>query len=892
MLRTHWITNSSAAKSYYSVGDYYVDSRGDWLGRGAEMLGLSGEAAKKDFFALCDNIDPRSGGPLTQVTREGRRVGIDLNFNSVKSVGIVRELGGDDNLGDDRVEAAHREAVAHAMRHVEADMRCRIRVGGKNDDRVTGNLVAMRVTHRDTRINADDSMPDMSLHDHVVVFNATHDPVERKWKAAQVGPIKHDAPYYEAIYHNRLASNLCELGYGIRRKGKSFEIAGVSDDLIRKFSRRRAAIDKVADSLNIGSAAGRDKLGATTRLAKTKDLSNDLNAYWVGRLTPAERLALANLVGEKSHANNARDAARFAIGHLFERSSVVEERRFCETALRHGIGMVTPEGVMAEAKAMGLLVKNGEVTTREALDQESRVIDFARDGRGTLAPLARDLTTARGPSFESLSPEQKAICRHVWESQDRVTLIRGIAGTGKTRTMRAASEGIDAPLVVLAPSAEASRVVLREEGFAEADTVARFLLDPELQAKARGGVIWVDEAGLLGIRQVDRLFEAAERCDARVILQGDKRQHGSVERGAVLRVLEEHAGLPVAELRDIRRQSGKYKAAVELIAKGDLSGGFDRLDKLGWVRYHGAADGNESLVREYFETIEDGKTALVVSPTHAEGEAVATAIRERMRETGRLGADDRVFERLTPLNWTEAEREDPGTYQGTEVVRFHHNSGPYKAGDLVKAMDFRLDRVRPEHFSVYARDTIPLAPGDAIRITANGTDKSGRRRLNNGGTHTIRGFTPTGDLRLTNGWIVDRNFGHLTHGYVATSHASQGKSVHRVLVAMGREALPAVNAEQFYVSVSRGRERVTIHTDLSKEELRDAIRKSDPRKSATELMGRPKRRTNKPKRSRTKQQAMLRSFIKRVRDTYRRWHERLAARPVEKFKEQERSNER
>ena len=353
MLRTHWITNSTAAKSYYQVADYYTKSMGDWLGLGAEKLGLVGEAAKEHFFALCDNLDPQTGLPLTTYTREGRRVGIDFNFNSTKSVGIVREMAGENNQGDDRVEEAHREAVAYAMGYVETDVRGRVRVGGKDEDRVTGNMVAMRVTHRDTRINGDDAMPDMSLHDHVVVFNATYDAVEQKWKAAQIAGIKHDAPYYEALYHARLAENLRELGYGIRRKDKAFEVAGISDELVKKFSRRRAYIDKIAAKLGIADGAGRDTLGASTRLGKTKDVAGDLNGYWLSRLTASEKQALTQLIGRPSYQSSEEKAVRYAIGHMFERSSVVDERRLYEAALRNGIGSVTPEGVEAEAKRQG-----------------------------------------------------------------------------------------------------------------------------------------------------------------------------------------------------------------------------------------------------------------------------------------------------------------------------------------------------------------------------------------------------------------------------------------------------------------------------------------------------------------------------------------------------------
>jgi hypothetical protein len=97
-----------------------------------------------------------------------------------------------------------------------------------------------------------------------------------------------------------------------------------------------------------------------------------------------------------------------------------------------------------------------------------------------------------------------------------------------------------------------------------------------------------------------------------------------------------------------------------------------------------------------------------------------------------------------------------------------------------------------------------------------------------------------GIILLANGWVIGKSFGLVAHGYVTTSHASQGKTVDRVLIAMGRESLPAMSAEQFYVSVSRGRETATIYTDMEPDALRDAIQRSDARRSATELIGEPK----------------------------------------------------
>ena len=216
---------SSAAVAYYSAADYLATTPGEWLGKGAATLGLTGASNQDHFISLAHNMHPQTGEKLRPRAKEGERVGLDLTFNASKSVSIARELA--DGTGDDRIEDAHREAVGYVVGLIEKDMQGRVRQGYANANRTTGNLVAYRVTHRDTRINADDQMPDPQLHDHVFVFNATFDPVERQWKAAELGQIKHDLPFFEAAYHNRLASNLKAIGYGVERKGRAFEIAGI-----------------------------------------------------------------------------------------------------------------------------------------------------------------------------------------------------------------------------------------------------------------------------------------------------------------------------------------------------------------------------------------------------------------------------------------------------------------------------------------------------------------------------------------------------------------------------------------------------------------------------------------------------------------------------------------
>jgi hypothetical protein len=305
----------------------------------------------------------------------------------------------------------------------------------------------------------------------------------------------------------------------------------------------------------------------------------------------------------------------------------------------------------------------------------------------------------------------------------------------------------------------------------------------------------------------------------------------------VLTVLQQFAGLPVAEVKDIRRQTGEYKEAVKLLADGHTGEGFDKLDRLGWVKEVGDDERDERLAADYVTSVTAGQSVLVVSPTHAEGAAITASIREKLREASRLTGDDRVFTRLVRVDLTAAERGLAERYSVGDVLQFHQNAKGFRKGErLVVAEGTNLPLDQAERFHVYRPQVIPLAVGERVRITLGGSTKDGHP-LENGSLYAVAGFTKRGDVRLNNGWTVDRDYGHLTHGYVTTSHASQGKTVDRVLVGQSSESWGASSREQFYVSASRGRHQVVVYTD-DKESLRDAIQQTDPRLSASALMAR------------------------------------------------------
>ena len=423
-------------------------------------------------------------------------------------------------------------------------------------------------------------------------------------------------------------------------------------------------------------------------------------------------------------------------------------------------------------------------------------------------------------------------------SSDRVIIINGAAGVGKTTMMREAVDAIEAggsKVFTFAPSADASRGVLASEGFENADTVARLLVDEKLQQSIKDQVIWIDEAGLIGTKTMGQVFDMADKLGARVILSGDRRQHGSVEHGAALRLLETEAGCLPAEIRDIQRQKGEYKQAVQSLSDGRTEKGFQQLDRLGWIKEVPEGERCKALADDYVATVAAGKSALVVSPTHAEGERITGQIRESLKDLGRVDTDEREFSILERSNLTQAERGDAVNYAAGDVLVFQQNAQGYRKGERLVAENGALPLDQASKFQKYRTRTIAIAEGDLLRVTQNGKTADGKHRLNNGAQYVVEGFTRQGDIRLNNGWTIDKNFGHLDYGYVVTSHASQGKTVDRVFIGQSSESFPASSREQFYVSVSRARQQATIYTD-DKESLLDAVSRSDDRITATEFV--------------------------------------------------------
>lgn len=865
MLRMIQCQSAEQAKDYHNdalaQSDYYLNDqelKGSFQGRIARRLGIVGEAQKLEFDFLCENINPLTGRALTPRKGQQRTVGYDINFHCPKSVSVLHVLSKDDHILD-----AFRQCVHDTMLDIESDSKTRVRKKGKDEERETGELLWAEFIHQTAR-PVKDAEPDPHLHCHCFTFNVTWDKVERQYKAGQFRDIKRDMPYYQARFHKRLSDSLIALGYQVRRTKTSFEVVGVPENVIDLFSKRTNEIGQIAKEQGITDAKQLDQLGARTRVKKKKGLTMAaLKKEWRRQIfamgmTGNKNNPIRYAPGKAIQSVTAGECVDHALLHRFERASVVHDRRILESAYRHSLGYsgATVEQITNQFNYDNriLSVKDGSrllCTTKEVLAEEKRMVELARRGKGQIIPLYTSL-----PDL-SLQGEQADAVHHVLKTTDRVSIIRGRAGTGKTTLMKEYVKKVEAKgkkLIVVAPTAQASRGVLKDEGFTDAETVSRLLSDADLHKRLTDAVLWVDEAGLLGTKEMTALLGLATKYNAQVILSGDTRQHSSVARGDALRVLDTVAGITPVEVSKIYRQRhAGYRKAVSDLSKGDVKTAFTQLDRMGAIKSIDPMNDHNELVDDYMAAISKGKTALVISPTHAQSDAVTSSIRLAMRKAGKIGKKENSISRLVNLNMTEAEKSDVRSYQVGQVIQFNQNRQQIPRGSVWSVADISdaglvimdkskksllLPLDKTQDFNVYCKTEIGLSKGDAITITRNSFDEK-KKRLNNGQVLKIDGIFK-GKIIACNPnskakYILPDDFGHITHAYCVTSHASQGKTVDEVFIAQPAATFPATDIKQFYVSVSRARDMAHIYTD-DKEGMLDYVSQSGERQSAMELI--------------------------------------------------------
>jgi conjugative relaxase-like TrwC/TraI family protein len=742
------------------IEDYYLghgEAPGRWVGAAAAAdLGLSGTVDADDLRAVLDGTDPHDGSRLAAGNR--RLPGYDLCFSPPKSVSVLFGLG--DPYTARAVVACHEEAVDAALGWLERHAALtRLGHNGVESAATTG-FVAAAFRHRSSRAG------DPQLHTHVLVANLARG-TDGKWRTLDGRALYANAKAASFLYAAHLRWALTrDLGvaWGPVTSGHG-EIEGIPETVRRLFSRRRTQIETRMAERGETSARAAQVAALDTRRAKRHDLDGGAMAHQWRARAAAEGFgpdALAAVLGRAALEPLSPEEWEVVAAELssaegltaqvstFVRRDVVAgiaERR------RAGAPVAEVEALAADylARPEVVALRGGRFSTTDMLRIERAALAEVERRRGTGAGVVPEEALAAAVSRRpSLEPEQVAMARRLTTSGDGVEVVAAPAGAGKTFALDACREAWERAGRSVLGAALAARTAaeLQADSGITSSTVAALLADldrPESDGLPRGGVLVVDEAGMVGTRTLARLLDHAADADAKVVLVGDARQLPEIEAGGLFAHL---AARPEAvRLVGNRRQREAWeRAALADFRDGALDAALAAYEARGRiVRGASAPEVREAMAADWWAATVAGESALMLAGRRSDADDLNARARVRMAAAGRLSGPELVVD-----------------------------DRPYQAGDRVLTLrnDRRLGVLNG------TRGTVLSVDPEARALTLATDD--GR------------------EVSLPARYL---DAGHVAHGYALTAHKAQGSTVERAML-LGTDDL---YREMGYVGMSRGR---------------------------------------------------------------------------------------
>ena len=263
---------------------------------------------------------------------------------------------------------------------------------------------------------------------------------------------------------------------------------------------------------------------------------------------------------------------------LFERSAVLSKDTLLAEVQNQNLGNCNLDELRKTLDCVPGLVNlsrpsgNPYFTTETNLKQENYVIETVNAFRDLLPEIRSERKPFSKPPFLSGNhTAQREAIETILDSKSPFVLFRGVAGAGKTSTLKELcgclkSGGVE-NIQLIAPTNSAVDV-LKKEKFTNAQTVVSFLQNPQA-LPPKGSYLIIDESGLNSLSQGAGIIKLVLQNDYRVLFVGDARQHNSVESGDFFRLLEEHTQIPKATLTQIhRQQTAEYRSGIELVSAG------------------------------------------------------------------------------------------------------------------------------------------------------------------------------------------------------------------------------------------------------------------------------------------------------------------------------------
>ena len=938
MLSVASVRSAGGAANYFAKDDYYVGEHASevsgWGGNGADELGLSGEVEKKAFEDLLKGRLPdgeQVGDP------ERRRAGIDLTFSMPKSASVLAYVAGDERLLAAHMQAVRQtmgwveKTFAEGRTYVDNPKGDPIRTGHltyalfqhdtsrKLDPQAHIHVVIANLTKVAGNWQAlfnDELWKNNSLIGSVYHASLRAIVEDLGYQTRQTG--KHGQFEIEGVPKDVLTA-FSQRRKDILAKASDLGRDGRNPELMREITKRtrddkinlddrdglRAEWGERAAALGfdgkavvagaearVGLAAHRPfGAGAVRHVMEAAAGWAEALREWLKPGDPLLTRGLARL-GLSSAEIGAEMAVASAIRILGQREAAFPIHEVSRTALNLGLSGVTIEHVEARVQALahkGLLIFGSvgrpdgtttHVTTPEHIAQERRLLEGLDAGRGN-APmvLPADQAVVRlqhQAGSRPLNEEQLGAGIMALSGNDRVVVIQGVAGAGKTTLVSTLAEvARDEGRRVLG-LAQANTMVemLKGEAGIEAQTVSSFVnqhLRAALagqgaafdasRAMLQGTMLVLDEASLVANKPMNDLVTIANRLGGdRLVMIGDRAQLQPIDAGKAFTLIQQHRPA-LAELQTSQRQRTEVMKAVAALTR---SGHFASAFKVMGDRVVSAGtDFREAAARKWLELSAEDRERTALYASGRESRAVLNAlVQEGLKAEGALSGEGQAITRLESLHLTREELRFAQNYRAGQVLEVigKHRPAGLDAGtyDVIRVstkgvvslrdseggtIKFRPDRLDPgdkhDSLALSQRENLVLYEGDRIRWTAN--DKQ-RGLLNSAEARVVAIIREGVEVRTGEGVNMllphgDRMLSRLGLAYAINMHQAQGMTADNGIGVMHSAERHLSNQRLTHVMATRVRDELTIFTDDRGALLRAVESNAGDKASALEHVG-------------------------------------------------------
>ncbi|MBU0993407.1 MAG: relaxase domain-containing protein [Proteobacteria bacterium] len=723
---------------YHQKDDYYLKEKGEWQGRGAEILGLTGEVKPEDFHAVLDGKHPETGVQLRPRNGEKIRAGLDLVFSAPKSVSILA-------LGDKRIKELHDQAVKTSLEYIEKhNVQAREQNEGVRRALHTGKAVFAKFDHLTSR------EMDPQLHTHSVLMNLTQTDAG-KWKAIHNDSLFFDQVKLGQIYRNEFANLLQKDGYAIRisdRKEGFFDIVGVDENLIEKFSSRRAqVIAKVEEYKASGKYADASEprlfeLAALgSRAAKPDSVDKALlKETWLETIYQSGNSLQEMLSASKmsSRQREAFEKSSWTDHHLLRASRLITDHEavfpkieiVSETA-RLSLGKNSLSDIEASFKKLqteGPIINLGEresslnsinyFSTKEMMAIENEIVNFVNASKNKYTPSfsQTEIDTFLDKQNQKrdwrFTDGQRKSVHTILTSPDQVNIIQGDAGTGKTTYLEVVKElseqknmsvlgvgftgksaaslkqiGIEAMTINALLNQDIRFVEPRPERISIMDRIASFLKSEKKENNfsfeiEKGSTLIIDEASMTGNKQIFELLKLADKGNLKVIIQGDKKQLPSISAGRMHDILQHKTHVEKVFLNESVRQKKLSDAHENIKAfhENGLEGVLENLNDQGNVIHFTRKDVLIDELRNEFLKERQSGSVLVLVDQNELRERLNKKLREALVNDGKVSGKGFTLKTLSPASITSKDSVYANSYAEGQQILLHEKTGDFEKG--------------------------------------------------------------------------------------------------------------------------------------------------------------------------------------------------------------------